>query len=122
MRERTKNLSELEWIVGDIFELDKCFPQSETFDIALDKGTLDALLTVKHDPWNPHEELMAQIRIYVSQVSKQIKRGGRFLHITFSQPHFRRRFFEIPDFEVHVHKLGINDGGFDYFCYEAIKL
>jgi EEF1A lysine methyltransferase 4 len=122
MKERTMDMKEMKWIVGDIFELEKCFNLLASFDIAIDKGTLDALLTVKHDPWNPHQELLDQIHAYVQQVLLQLKKGGSFLHITFAQPHFRKRFLDIPEFEVKVHKLGTGNGGFEYFCYEAIKL
>lgn len=50
MQQRTAEMHKMEWRVCDIFQLDKHF-QAESFDIAIDKGTLDALLTKKHDPW-----------------------------------------------------------------------
>jgi hypothetical protein len=78
-------------------------------------------LTEKHDPWDPHPELVEKITNYMRQVSNQIKVGGSFLHITFAQPQFRQRFIELKEFKVTCHRLGTNTGGFEYFCYEAIK-
>jgi ubiquinone/menaquinone biosynthesis C-methylase UbiE len=45
MRNRTMDLSEMKWVVGDIFYLDQCFTP-ESFDIALDKGTLGTILVI----------------------------------------------------------------------------
>jgi SAM-dependent methyltransferase len=121
MASRCSQMVEMTWITADIFKMDEC-KDLGIFDIALDKGTLDALLTCKHDPWNPHQELCDEISLYMEQVSKKLKLGGKFLHITFCQPHFRQRFLEIASFKVSVHKLSSAAGGFEYFCYEAVKI
>lgn len=112
---------EQEWTVCDLFQMDQ-FYQSESFDCAIDKGTLDAFLTVKHDPWNPDSEIVDRITKYMLQVCNVLKPNGSFLHITFAQPHFRQRFFQIPEFDVKVHKLSGTNGTFEYFIYEAIKV
>jgi EEF1A lysine methyltransferase 4 len=111
----------LNWVVCDIFKMDEMFP-SDHFDCAIDKGTLDALLTKKHDPWDPSQDILDEIRLYMIQVAKSLKPGGKFIHITFAQPHFRRRFLEFDCFKVKVHALQSENGSFEYFCYEAIKI
>ncbi|KAI8905853.1 S-adenosyl-L-methionine-dependent methyltransferase [Gorgonomyces haynaldii] len=113
-------MTEMRWETCDIFQLDKHY-QPETFDCAIDKGTLDALLTREHDPWDPEPEILQDIQAYIHQVYKSLKVNGTFLHITFAQPHFRRRFLEIDGFQVETHVLKSKDGGFDYFCYLATK-
>ena len=120
MKQRCQHMPEMTWKVADIFELNNHFNQE--FDCAIDKGTLDALLTEKHDPWNPHSELLERIHHYITQVAHVLKPNGKLLHITFAQPHFRKRFLEIPQFSVQVHPLGGLDGSFEYFCYEATKI
>jgi EEF1A lysine methyltransferase 4 len=122
MSTRCKEMCEMKWITADIFEMDKHPELDSLFDIALDKGTLDALLTIKHDPWDPHQELVKRIAQYMRQISGRLRIGGKFLHITFCQPHFRRKFIEIEEFNVRVHQLSSANGGFQYFCYEAVKV
>ncbi len=85
---------ELRWEVADIFHLDQHFAAGH-FDVAIDKGTLDALLTRPHDPWNPPAELQAEMAVYMDQVWRCLRVGGMLLHITFAQPHFRKRFLEL---------------------------
>jgi SAM-dependent methyltransferase len=109
----------MHWACADIFKLDQFFSEQE-FDLAIDKGTLDALLTVPHDPWNPPEELLSQIHSYVQQVLRVLKPGGCLMHITFAQPHFRKRFLMHAGFEVSVQTLGAEDA-FEYYVYHCIK-
>ena len=116
----SKDMPEMKWKTADIFKLSEHF-EPECFDVALDKGTLDALLTVKHDPWNPPESLLKQMHSYMDQVARVLVPGGIFLHITFAQPHFRRRFLETTQFNVSVKTLGGSDS-FDYFIYHCQKI
>ena len=121
MRNRTADMPEMSWIVGDIFHLDEVFKsENDRFDVAIDKGTLDALLTKKHDPWDPDPELIAQMQQYMEQVRDVLKPDGIFLHITFAQPHFRRRLLEVKGMSVEVQTLGGADT-FEYFIYVARK-
>jgi EEF1A lysine methyltransferase 4 len=124
MRERTaSSCPGMAWVVADIFALDQARMPDGTqelglFDVALDKGTLDALLTRPHDPWDPEAEVVACIDAYMHQVWEALQPGGLFLHITWSQPHFRRRFLELGDrFDVQVQHIARAEGGFGYFCY-----
>ncbi|KAL2912960.1 hypothetical protein HK105_207526 [Polyrhizophydium stewartii] len=120
MATRCAGLDGLHWLVADVFKLDEVF-DAETFDYAIDKGTLDALLTRKHDPWNPPADLCAEIERYMAQVARCLRRGGVFLHITFAQPHFRRRFVETAGLQIETRVLTGKDGGFEYFAYVCVK-
>ena len=112
----------MEWVVADIFDLKSAFGD-QTFDIALDKGTLDSFMTVPHDPWDPPQELLTQMEIYMNNVAMQLKLGGKLLHLTWAQPHFRKRFLELSNnFKVNCHTISKGVGGFDYFLYEAVKV
>ena len=113
---------DMDWIVADIFDL-KSALGDHLFDIAIDKGTLDSFLTISHDPWNPPKELLTKMENYMKSVALQLKPGGRFLHLTWAQPHFRKRFLELSkDFIVTSHTISKGAGGFDYFLYEAVKM
>ncbi|KAI9331362.1 S-adenosyl-L-methionine-dependent methyltransferase [Obelidium mucronatum] len=109
----------VKWVVGDIFELEKTVERN-SFDVVIDKGTLDAFLTgfPDDDPWDPSEEVWDLVRKYMGQVHSAIKPGGLFIHITWAQPHFRRRFCEVTGMDVSVKKVGTD---WEYFVYVARK-
>lgn len=120
MAQRSKHCPLMTWECADIFNLLNHFP-TKRFDVAIDKGTLDALLTIKHDPWNPPDTLVSQMQNYMHQVASVLVPGGIFIHITFAQPHFRKRFLERDDWKVEVHVLGGDSDAFEYFLYTCQK-
>lgn len=90
----------------------------ESFDVVIDKGTMDALMCDKGDVWDPSEELIAEVKAEVDEVVRVTKVGGVFLYITFGQPHFRRRHLERPCWDVKVQTMG---DAFHYFFYTMKK-
>ncbi|KAJ2452962.1 hypothetical protein EV183_002547 [Coemansia sp. RSA 2336] len=117
MRQRYQDMPDMTWEVMDVREL---VLGDGSVDVALDKGTLDALMCEQGDVWEPSPELCANVRRVVDEVDRVLAPGGKFIWITFGQPHFRRRHLERAGWSVAVERL--NDGGFDYFAYIASKL
>ncbi|GAA6041922.1 hypothetical protein JCM8097_000222 [Rhodosporidiobolus ruineniae] len=100
------------WTVADIRALP--FPAA-SIDVCLDKGTLDALMTAKRlDPWNPPPEMVANVKGEVDEVVRVLKPQGRFLYLTFGQPHFRRPHLLRPGWKLDVLEVG---DGFSYYWY-----
>ena len=59
----------------------------------------------------------------LSEISRVIKsKNGRFLSLTFAQPHFRTPFYAKPKYLwcVDYQTFG-KDSGFHYFCYVMTK-
>lgn len=81
--------------------MDMTFPLAEdgegTFDVVIDKATMDVIMTDNKDPWNPTEEVKERGRKVMTNVYKQLKKGGLFIQISFDQPHFRKKFI-LPEF------------------------
>ena len=65
MAEKYKHLPEMTWKVMDIRNL--TFPSS-SFEVVVEKGTLDALLVHEKDPWNISTESLVQIDKILEQV------------------------------------------------------
>ncbi|CDZ97181.1 Predicted spermine/spermidine synthase [Phaffia rhodozyma] len=106
---------EMEWLEMDIRKLD--FPDG-VFDIALDKGTMDAMITEKGDVWNPSEEVQKNCNAEVDEVIRILKNttSAKFIYLTFGQPHFRKRYLKREGWDLEVRDVG--DGvGFNYFLY-----
>jgi SAM-dependent methyltransferase len=91
-----------------------------SFDVAIDKGTMDALMCEKGDVWEPSEQLINDVKLEVDEVQRILRPGGVFVYITFGQPHFRRRHLERPGvWELETRRIGDT---FHYFIYIMRKI
>ena len=79
----------MRWHTMDMMAM--TFPDGD-FDVVLDKGTMDVIMTDNKDPWNPTEEVKERGRKVVDNVYRVLKPGGQFIQISFDQPHFRKKF------------------------------
>ncbi|KAK0202748.1 S-adenosyl-L-methionine-dependent methyltransferase [Desarmillaria ectypa] len=103
---------EMEWRVMDVRELEFC---NDHFDVAIDKGTMDAMMTVKGDVWDPPEQVVSDCTKEVDEVIRVLRKStGVFVYLTFGQPHFRRRFLARPETSLHIKELG---EAFHYYLY-----
>ncbi|KAI0333851.1 S-adenosyl-L-methionine-dependent methyltransferase [Cubamyces sp. BRFM 1775] len=102
---------EMEWHEMDIRDLKF---EDGTFDVAIDKGTMDAMMTAKADVWDPPEEVVQNCNREVDEVLRVLRKGGIFIYLTFGQPHFRRRYLDRPGTTLEIRKLG---EAFHYYLY-----
>ena len=66
--------------------------------------------------------MRANVRAYVDEVARVLKPGGRWLYVTFRQPHFVRPQVEREGmWEVGVERLADGPGMFEYFAYVLTK-
>lgn len=85
MRARYREMDRMEWLRMDVMKLD--FPES-SFDVVIDKGTIDSLLCGSnsfHNVYQMHK-----------QISRVLKKGGKYISVTYGQPdtridHYRRK-------------------------------
>ncbi|KAI8451338.1 hypothetical protein BY996DRAFT_7307719 [Phakopsora pachyrhizi] len=108
----------MDWIVADVRELKDLKDQS--FDIVIDKGTMDALMCSKGDVWDPPVEVIENCKKEVDEVIRILSPRGKFLYITFGQPHFRKRHLQRPDvWTIETVEIGES---FHYYFYCMTKL
>ncbi|KAG2186614.1 hypothetical protein INT44_002838 [Umbelopsis vinacea] len=116
MAERCVDRPEMKWLEMDIRDLKF---EDQSFDIVIDKGTMDALMCDRGDVWDPSPELIQEVKAEVDEVTRVLKVGGKFIYITFGQPHFRKRHLERDCWDgIKVSTLG---DAFHYFIYEMTK-
>jgi len=102
----------MEWLEMDIRDLRF---ENELFDVASDKGTMDAMTTAKGSVWDPPPQVVEDCTREVDEVIRVLRRPrGIFIYITFGQPHFRKRFLIRDGWDLDVHELGET---FHYYCY-----
>ncbi|EFP81061.1 hypothetical protein PGT21_008826 [Puccinia graminis f. sp. tritici] len=114
--QHSEKCPEMTWIQADVRHLP--FPDS-SFDAAIDKGTMDALMCAKGDVWDPPKEVVENCKMEVDEVARILKPGGVFIYITFGQPHFRKTHLQRPGiWSVEVIELG---DMFHYYFYVMKK-
>ena len=80
----------LRYAYADMLDLGATFAAG-AFDVVLDKAGFDAVVADGGgDRWTPTDAAVAAAEKLAASVAHVLRDGGRFLQITFSQPHFRR--------------------------------
>ncbi|KAJ4474577.1 S-adenosyl-L-methionine-dependent methyltransferase [Lentinula edodes] len=103
---------QMEWHEMDVRDLK--FDDS-SFDVAIDKGTMDAMMTAKGDIWNPPQQVVEDCTKEVSEVIRTLRKEmGVFIYLSFGQPHFRKRYLTVPGTKLEIRELG---EAFHYYLY-----
>ncbi|KAF8523008.1 S-adenosyl-L-methionine-dependent methyltransferase [Gautieria morchelliformis] len=107
----------MQWLEMDVRSLTF---ERNSFDVAIDKGTMDAMMTTKGDVWNPSPQVIENCTKEVDEVLRVLcSETGVFLYLTFGQPHFRRRYLQRDGTTLHVRELG---DAFHYYLYVLLKM
>eukprot|EP00744_Colponema_vietnamica_P023463 GILI01033952.1.p1 GENE.GILI01033952.1~~GILI01033952.1.p1 ORF type:complete len:254 (-),score=63.02 GILI01033952.1:57-818(-) len=126
MRQKHADKPEMTWECMDMLELSFA---DQSFDVVIDKATMDVLMCDIGDVWDPREEVWRDTHRMCAGISRVLKSEGKFIGISFDQPHFRKRFLlgrEVGPSDpspfgwtLTVHNLGV---GLGYFLYEMVKV
>jgi EEF1A lysine methyltransferase 4 len=113
-------LLDTQWLEMDVRDLG--FGDA-SFDNAIDKGTLDAFL--HGSLWTPPDDVRENVKRYVDEVLRVLKPGGKWLYITYRQPHFMKPMLARDgDWTLNVETLAEQPGGggmFEYFAFIMTK-
>ena len=116
MKEKYKDIPNLKWSVEDIRDLNN----SQSYDMVIEKGVLDALVAGSQSPWP--NELDASCKEDVDRAIKSIatvvRDEKRFLSISFASPMLRKPLL-LRRFDVTAHSFLGSFTGFEYYVYEC---
>ncbi|KAF2752073.1 S-adenosyl-L-methionine-dependent methyltransferase [Sporormia fimetaria CBS 119925] len=108
----------IDWKVADVRDLKDI--NDASMDVAIDKGTLDAMLS--GSLWDPPEPVRKNTTAYIDQVVRVLKPGGVFIYITYRQPHFMKPMVARDGkWDLKVITLNEDAGTFDYFAFVMTK-
>ena len=84
----------MQWVVADMTDMALQFPCCGLFDVIVDKASMDALVVVEEDVWNPQQEVVESVHRYLQECSRLLstREGSKMIQITFHQPHFRSKY------------------------------
>ncbi|KAK4048555.1 hypothetical protein OIV83_004723 [Microbotryomycetes sp. JL201] len=116
MKHQHADKPEMSWIVGDVRRLPF---EDQSMDVCIDKGTMDAMMTSGGDPWNPPDEIVQDCKAEVDEVVRVLKPSGKFIYLTWGQPHFRKRHLQRAGWNIETVEFG---DGFSYFCYVMTRM
>ncbi|CAI5776318.1 eEF1A lysine and N-terminal methyltransferase isoform X3 [Podarcis lilfordi] len=106
MQERNAHLRpKMTYMVMDVLQMD--FPD-ERFQVVLDKGTLDALLT------DGEETTLSRAERMFAEISRVLQFGGRYLCVTLAQAHVSKmaiEYFSREGWMVRIHQVSGNKAG-----------
>ncbi|KAJ2933118.1 hypothetical protein H1R20_g3950, partial [Candolleomyces eurysporus] len=105
----------MEWHEMDVRDLKF---DDASFDVAIDKGTMDAMMTAKADVWDPPQQVIDDCNKEVDETLRVLRKGGKFIYLTFGQPHFRKRYLQKEGTSLEIRTLG---EAFHYFLYIVTK-
>lgn len=117
MESQSKGRKEMTWICEDLRDFKF---NAASFDVILEKGTIDALLVDEKSPWTMSESGSEMMEKILTNISNILNDGGYFFSITFAQPHFRIPLYAKLKFNwsVNVDSYGRD---FHYFVYKMSK-
>ncbi|WKX91527.1 hypothetical protein Q1695_009953 [Nippostrongylus brasiliensis] len=101
---------EMEWVCDDIRSLSKI--PSCSFDVVLEKATLEALLVKEKSTWSPSDSALKTVDDVFKSIARVLSASGVFISISFTQPHFRvPALLRLPGWSISVNEFG------DFFHY-----
>ncbi|TFK26215.1 S-adenosyl-L-methionine-dependent methyltransferase [Coprinopsis marcescibilis] len=114
-RKHQETRPEMEWHEMDVRDLKF---EDRFFDVAIDKGTMDAMMTSKGDVWDPPKQVIEDCTKEVQETLRVLGDKGIFIYLTFGQPHFRKRYLKGDNTTLEVRALG---EAFHYYLYIVRK-
>ena len=80
----------MEWIFMDMTDLKF---EERSFDVVIDKASMDALMVDEGDVWHPNSSTInITDRMCLGLSKVLILNTGRFIQLSFAQPHFRTKY------------------------------
>ncbi|KAK7945695.1 hypothetical protein WMY93_001423 [Mugilogobius chulae] len=90
------------------------------FDVVVEKATLDALMVEEKSPWSMSQQTATFIHQALTEISRCLRPGGRFISITFACPFFRKRLYARTEYNWSIKNYNYGDG-FQYYMYVLTK-
>jgi hypothetical protein len=138
MKQLNESRPEMLWLEMDMCKL--AF-EAGSFDVVIDKASMDALLVNEGNVWDPSTEVISSVDEMCRGISQVLSPQGCFLQISFSQPHFRTKYLmaghvtnatmnpyasvqgycELYNWTLSVEKLVFENGSLDTFLYIMLR-
>ncbi|XP_035526376.1 EEF1A lysine methyltransferase 4 isoform X1 [Morone saxatilis] len=117
MSARYSHCPGMTWHEMDVRQLS--FPDA-SFDVILEKATLDAIMVEEKTPWEVSTQTAGFIHKALTEICRCLKPGGRFISVTFANPFFRKRLYARTEYNWSIKKYTYGKG-FEYFVYVMTK-
>ncbi|XP_031574018.1 eEF1A lysine and N-terminal methyltransferase-like [Actinia tenebrosa] len=115
MKERNKERrAEMEFIKMDMLDMDF---NAETFNVILDKGTLDAIFV------NTLSEVISDVNKMFEEIQRVLKTNGRYICITLVQEHILDKLLShfINGWFIRVHKIEATESPLPVYAFIFTK-
>ncbi|KAH9890176.1 S-adenosyl-L-methionine-dependent methyltransferase [Xylariomycetidae sp. FL2044] len=119
MAQRHRDKEGIEWKHADVRNMSDV--PTASVDVAFDKGTMDAM--IHGSPWSPPDDVFENTGSYIQEVLRVLKPDGKFLYVTYRQPHFIKPLFnrDKADWDIELEELGGTGSTFSYYAFTLRK-
>ncbi|TRY67896.1 hypothetical protein TCAL_12085 [Tigriopus californicus] len=109
----------LKW---DVMDMTRIPLPDQSFSIVIEKATIDGFLAHEPSPWRVGVEAKELLDASLREISRILKPHGRFLSVTFRQPHFRLPLMARMDLKWNVsfHEV-LSPNSFHFYIYQMTK-
>lgn len=108
---------DIKWQVADMLDLPFA---DHTFDVVIEKGTMDVLFVDNDQPFDARAEVKKRVFQMLHETHRVLKSDGLFVSVTFAQPHFRKPFLLSQEFSWNISVSTFGEG-FHYYVYTLHK-
>lgn len=108
---------DIKWQVADMLDLPFA---DHTFDVVIEKGTMDVLFVDNDQPFDARAEVKKRVFQMLHETHRVLKSDGLFVSVTFAQPHFRKPFLLSQEFSWNISVSTFGEG-FHYYVYTLQK-
>lgn len=108
---------EIKWQVADMLDMPYA---NQTFDVVIEKGTMDVLFVDNNQPFDPKAEVKHRVFKMLDETHRVLRPAGVFISVTFAQPHFRKPFLLSKQFDWNM-SISTFGESFHYFVYVMRK-
>lgn len=105
MQSSNSKRNKMTWICADMTTLAPF--ETNSFDVVIDKASMDALMVDEGDVWDPNADVVFQTDSMCNNISRVLTSSGIFIQISFAQPHFRTKYLmaaRIGGDEIHPYE------------------
>ncbi|XP_022709153.1 endothelin-converting enzyme 2-like isoform X5 [Varroa jacobsoni] len=115
----TKRYPQMQWFCKDMRTLEGDADLGQ-FDVIIEKGTLDVLFVKDKSPWEASPTTKHDMKRTTDSIYSLLRPGGRFVSVTFTQPHFRLKYYQHEEYKWKINYETFGEG-FHYFFYVATR-
>ncbi|XP_053213775.1 EEF1A lysine methyltransferase 4-like [Panonychus citri] len=90
-------------------------------DVVLEKATIDTFLVGEKNLWSLSPSSIEKVDKTLSEISRLLKPDGKFISLSFNQPHFRGKLYSNDKYDWRIKSIDTIGVNFHHYLYVIQK-